>query len=218
VRAGAALALVGLLPVSDALAARTVVTIRERAELHASPGGPLLSRGRDPLSESGSAWVVRRQGAWLGIPTTQRRSGALAWIRRSPMQHLSATRLLVRVDLSARRVWVTDGGYPVMSAPVAIGAPRSPSPVGSTSVSGRIAVTPSSGLRRSAMGPVVVALRRWQPRASPGLPLGGVMAFHGGANPRVGSATTGGCFRMRDADLVRLARFVRAGTPVIVAR
>jgi len=214
----AALLLLGLLPASDAFATRTIVTIRERAELHASPGGPLLISGRDPLSESGSAWVVRRQGTWLGIPTTQRRSGALGWIRESPMQRLSATALLVRVDLSARRVRVTSGGWPMMSAQVAVGSPLSPSPVGSTSVSGRIWVTPSSGLTRGAMGPVVISLRMWQPQASPGLPLGGIMAFHGGANPSVGSATSGGCFRMRDADVLRLSRYVRAGTPVIVSR
>lgn len=211
------LLLAGLLPLSDALATRTVVTILERAELHASPGGPPLISGRDPLAVSGSAWVVRRQGAWLGIPTEQRRSGALGWIRRSPLQRTSTTPLLLRVDLSERRLRVTDGGWPVMSAPIAVGSPLSPSPVGSTSVSGRIWVTPSSGLTPRAMGPVVIALRRWQPRASPGLPRGGIMAFHGGRDSRVGSATTGGCFRMRHADLLRLAHYVRAGTPVIVS-
>jgi lipoprotein-anchoring transpeptidase ErfK/SrfK len=41
------------------------------------------------------------------------------------------------------------------------------------------------------------------------------MAFHGGRGDAAGTA---GCFRMADADVVRLARIVRAGTPVIIVR
>ena len=203
---------------SDAAAARTIVTITERAPLHARPGGPVLQHGRDPLAESGSAWVVRRVPGWLGIPTAQRRDGALGWIRTSPLQRTTTTRLLVTVDLSQRRTRVTSGGRLLLSAAVTVGAPGSPSPVGSTSVSARLTVTPSSGMSRSDMGPVVVALRMWQPLASPGMPLGGVMAFHGGDQSSIGSARSGGCFRMRHAALLRLARIVRAGTPVVIRR
>jgi lipoprotein-anchoring transpeptidase ErfK/SrfK len=41
------------------------------------------------------------------------------------------------------------------------------------------------------------------------------VAFHGG---RGAAAGTAGCFRMADADALRLARIVRAGTPVIIER
>ncbi|MEA2221611.1 MAG: L,D-transpeptidase catalytic domain [Solirubrobacteraceae bacterium] len=210
------LAVVAVLATAGAAGARTVVMIPNLAELHASPGGPLLLGGGHVLTEIGTAWVVRRQGGWLGIPTLQRRGGVLAWIRATRDRRLASTRLLVRVDLSERRVRVTHGARDLMSASVAIGAPRSPTPLASTSVSARIAVTPSSGYSTRGFGPMIVALRLWQPLASPGLPQGGIVAFHGGDDQRVGAASTGGCIGMRNADVRRLARYVRAGTPVII--
>jgi len=204
-------------PATEQASARTIVRIPDAAVVHATPGGPPLTAGGVPVTERGSAWVVRRHGSWLAIPTLGRRGRwhGLGWIRRTPARRLTKTRLLVRVDLSQRRMRVTRGGRPLMTAPVAIGSPWSPSPTGPTSVSARIPTGPASGLSPRGYGPVVVALRLWQPAASPGFPSGGIMAFHGG---RGAAAGTAGCFRMADAGALRLARIVRAGTPVIIER
>jgi len=195
--------------------ARTVVRIPDAAVVYATPGGPPLTARGVPVTEHGSAWVVHRHGSWLAIPTILRRGRRLGWIRRTPAYRLTRTRLLVRVDLSQRRMRATRGGRPLMTAPVTIGAPWSPSPTGPTSVSARIPTGPASGLSPRGYGPVVVALRLWQSASSPAFPGGGIMAFHGG---RGAAAGTAGCFRMTDADVMRLARIVRAGTPVIIER
>lgn len=196
---------------------RLIVRITDDAMLYAAPGRPAYDMDGRLAREHGSAWVLRRRGAWLQIPTLQRRDGSRGWIRRTPLRRLTTTRLLVRVDLSQRRVRVTRGSALLLSAPVAVGAPRWPSPVGATSVSERIQVTPLSGLGARAYGPVVVALRLWQRKPSPAYPRGGLMAFHGGGDAAsVGSASSAGCFRMLDADARRLALLVRAGTPVII--
>jgi lipoprotein-anchoring transpeptidase ErfK/SrfK len=203
---------------ADAGAARSVVNILDRAPLYSAPGGPLIAYGRRPLHEHGAAWVVARRGGWLGIPTIERNRGRLGWIRWTPRRPLTTTRVLVVVDLSERRVDVTLGGRPLMRAPVTVGAPASPSPVARTSVRSRIEVTPRSGYDRSGYGPVIIALRLWQDRPSVGFPFGGVMAFHGGGGFARDKALSGGCFRMRNADALRLASHVRAGTPVIIRR
>lgn len=192
------------------------MNILDRAPLYSAPGGPLMALGDKPLYERGSAWVIRRQGDWLGISTIERNRGKLAWIRRTPRRPLTTTRLLVVVDLSEHRVHVTRGARALMTAPVTIGAPRSPSPIARTSVWKRIKVTPRSGFDRGSYGPVIVALRLWQDRPSPDNPHGGIMAFHGGGGFARGRALSGGCFRMRDADVLRLSHLVRAGTPVII--
>ncbi len=206
----------GLTPSPSARADRTIVHILDRAPLYSSPGGPLMALGSKPLVERGAAWVVRREGDWLGIPTIERNNGKLAWIRKTPRRPLTTTRRLVVVDLSERRVDVLLGVRPLMSAPVTVGAPSSPSPIARTSVSRRIRVTPSSGFDRRSFGPVIIALRLWQHRPSPGMPAGGIMAFHGGGGFARGLARSGGCFRMRNTDALRLAHHVSAGTPVII--
>jgi lipoprotein-anchoring transpeptidase ErfK/SrfK len=198
--------------------ARTVVNILDRAPLYSVPGGPPMALGEELLYEHGAAWVVRRQGDWLGISTIERNRGKLAWIRASPRRPLTTTRRLVVVDLSEHRVDVTLGGRALMSAPVTIGAPGSPSPIARTSVYKRIKVTPRSGFDRGSYGPVIIALRLWQDRPSPSQPYGGIMAFHGGGGFARNRALSGGCFRMRNVDALRLAGIVRAGTPVIIRR
>jgi lipoprotein-anchoring transpeptidase ErfK/SrfK len=217
VRAAAAVVVfLCLAPIASADAERTIVSILDRAPLYSAPGGLPMAIGEQLLYERGAAWVVRREGDWLGISTIERNRGALAWIRRTPRRPLTTTRLLVLVDLSERRVDVRLGGRPLMSAPVAIGAPGSPSPIARTSVRRRIEVTPRSGFDRRSYGPVIIALRLWQHRPSRGNPYGGIMAFHGGDGFARGLARSGGCFRMRNVDALRLASYVRGGTPVII--
>jgi hypothetical protein len=209
---------IAMLTAAPGTDARTVVRILDDAPLYATPGGPPARDlgGARVAVEHGTAWVLRRRGDWLQIPTVLRRQSR-GWIRRSVRRPLQQTRLLVRVDLSERRVVVMRGGRPLMHAPVGVGSPGSPSPVGATSISERIDVTSASGLSAHAYGPVVVALRLWQLTPSAGLPFGGIMAFHGGRDAAsVGTASSAGCFRMRNADARRLARLVRAGTPVII--
>ena len=209
-------AFLGLASVASADVGRTIVRILDHAPLYSAPDGLPMAIGDKLLYEHGPAWVIRREGDWLGISTIERNRGALAWIRRTPRRPLTTTRLLVVVDISERRVHVRLGGRPLMSASVAVGAPGSPSPIAKTSVWRRIPVTRRSGLDKGSYGPVVVALRLWQDRPSPGMPNGGVMAFHGGGEQAIGRALSGGCFRMRNVDVLRLARHVRAGTPVII--
>lgn len=211
-------ALLTIVLAGDAHAARTVVRIAGQAAVHVSPGGPAARAGGDMLAEHGAAWVVKRRGSWLGIPTSQRRNGKLGWIRRTPEMRLTTTRLLAQVDLSKRRVRVTKGGRHLFRAAVAVGASRSPSPIARTSVAEHIRVTASSRYSTRAFGPKIIALRLWQPLASPGLPRGGVMAFHGGSRPSVGRAVSGGCFRMRNRAVRRLAQLLPPGTPVIIRR
>jgi lipoprotein-anchoring transpeptidase ErfK/SrfK len=46
-----------------------------------------------------------------------------------------------------------------------------------------------------------------------------MMAFHGGVTAAtIGFAVSAGCLRMRDRDVKRPAKLVRAGTPVVVRR
>ena len=203
-------------PIALAGGERTVVHILDRAPLYTAPGGPAMGFDQRLLYERGAAWVVRREGDWLGISTIERNHGRLAWIRRTPRRPLTTTDLLVTVDLSERRVDVTRGSRPLMRAPVTVGAPGSPSPIAKTSVRRLIEVTPSSGFDRASYGPVIIALRLWQHRPSPGMPDGGIVAFHGGGGFARGLALSGGCFRMRNVDALRLAYYVRGGTPVII--
>jgi lipoprotein-anchoring transpeptidase ErfK/SrfK len=211
-------ALLALVP-PPAADTRSVVEISDMAPLYARPHARQpLKVGRDHIFEHGRAWVVRRRGDWLAIPTTHLPNRRLGWIRRTPARPLTTTRMLVRVDLSTRRVWVTHGTQLLMTAPITIGAAASPTPTGPTSVDAIVPVVPGGPYTLRDYGPVIVALRLAQAQPSPGFPDGGIVAFHGGADPHVGVATSAGCIRMHNTDVLRLTRLVRKGTPVKITR
>jgi hypothetical protein len=88
----AAVVALAVLAAPDTAGARIVVRISDLAELHATPGGVQLRTGRAVIVETGSAWVLRRHGTWLEIPTLHRPGGAVGWIRQTPERRLSARR------------------------------------------------------------------------------------------------------------------------------
>jgi hypothetical protein len=45
------------------------VRIADAAVVYATPGGPPLTARGAPVIEHGPAWVVRRHGSWLAMPT-----------------------------------------------------------------------------------------------------------------------------------------------------
>jgi lipoprotein-anchoring transpeptidase ErfK/SrfK len=126
----------------------------------------------------------------------------------------------LEVDLSERQLHVIEGGEVVRSYPVAIGKPSYPTPKGSFNI------------RRIIWNP------RWVPPDSkwaknkkpkgpgePGNPMGRVKIFfsepdyyiHGTREvDSLGSAESHGCLRMRNSDVISLAKTVMAagGKPV----
>jgi lipoprotein-anchoring transpeptidase ErfK/SrfK len=126
----------------------------------------------------------------------------------------------LQVDLSERQLYVLEGGEVVESYPVAIGKPSYPTPKGSFNIR-RIVwnprwVPPDSkwAKKKTAKGP-----------GEPGNPMGRVKIFfsepdyyiHGTREvDSLGSAESHGCLRMRNSDVIALAKTVMAagGKPV----
>lgn len=135
-------------------------------------------------------------------------------------EELGVAALRLEVDLSQRQLHVIEGGDVTRSYPVAIGKPSYPTPKGSFNI------------RRIIWNP------RWVPPDSewakkktpkgpgePGNPMGRVKIFfsepdyyiHGTREvDSLGAAESHGCLRMRNADVISLAKKVMAagGKPV----
>jgi len=95
--AGALLVMLCAVFAADAGATRTVARI-DGAPLYAAPGRPMAQPDGRFVRESGSAWVLRRRGGWLQIPTLLRGGSLRGWIRSTDVRELHTTRLLVREE------------------------------------------------------------------------------------------------------------------------
>lgn len=123
---------------------------------------------------------------------------------------LAKVRKRVVVDLSQRKLTLFEDGASLMSVPVAVGAPSTPTPRGRFIVRERIRITDPGG----AYGAAAIALSAYSEKLSY-WPEGGPVAIHGTNDPdSIGKAASHGCVRLGAADLKRLFAKVQLGTPV----
>lgn len=183
-------------------------------EMRTEPGGgELIAQiGRRTEFESPSVFgVVERRGNWAGVSTERLANGSLGWIKLDPKRVDGGwTRDSIVVDLSDYSAELRRGDRTVMSFPVTIGAPDSPTPTG------RYAVTDTfTGLNSAAYGCCALALSATQPNLPSGWLGGKRIAIHG-TSDTLGIAASHGCVRAADADVKALVRTVSLGTPVFI--
>jgi lipoprotein-anchoring transpeptidase ErfK/SrfK len=191
---------------------------RVRASLGLSdrPGGPATG-SVGATTEFGSAQVLgvaAQRGKWLGVVTSQRDNGRLAWVRRDRVS-IARTRWSLHADLSKRTLTLRRNGRAVRRLKVAIGRPGSETPTG------RFAITDK--LPGTNYGPYygccILALSGHQPNTPPGWTGGNRLAIHGTDSPStIGTPASAGCLRAADADLRVLMDKVPLGTPVFIHR
>ena len=115
------------------------------------------------------------------------------------------------VDRSRLTATLFRDGRKVFAAPVGVGKATSPTPVGQFYVRDRL-----SGFGDPFYGPVAfgtsarsAVLTDW--------PDGGFVGIHGTNEPGLlPGRISHGCIRLRNADILRLSRLMRVGTPVTV--
>jgi lipoprotein-anchoring transpeptidase ErfK/SrfK len=113
----------------------------------------------------------------------------------------------VVVNLPDRTLWLIENGEVVRVFPVAVGAPHTPTPVGTFTIANRI---PNPTYYRPgkviAPGPANPLGTRWM-----GLDLKGY-GIHGTDEPQsIGHARSHGCIRLRNDDVEQLFELVQAG-------
>jgi L,D-transpeptidase catalytic domain len=192
--------------------------VRGTLPLRDRPGGPvtLTLGGATEFGSRRVLGVAARHGPWLGLVTSERPNGRLAWVRRGHAGlRVRRTRYALHADLSKRRLEMRRHGRAVRRVRVAIGGPGAPTPTG------RYAITDK--LDGSTFGPYygccILALSGHQPNLPVGWPGGDRLAIHGTDAPgTIGTASSAGCLRAADSDLRAVMRRVPLGTPVFVHR
>ena len=153
---------------------------------------------------------TREGRTWYRVRLPGRPNGRTGWVTADRLQWIrSVGRVSLDLDLSKRRLRVRDGGRIVRSFPVAVGKPGAPTP------RGRFYLT-------AAWHPAEALYGRWAIETSAGAsitdwPGGGVIGIHGTNQPwLIGRAVSHGCIRMRNSDVMRLRRWAKPGTRLLI--
>lgn len=163
--------------------------------------------------------VVERQGDWVQVQVPVRPNGTTGWVRLADVELTTTTRSIV-VSLSQRTLRVVDGAQVLMDLPTAVGRAATPTPTGTFTVTDLVPSTDPAG----PYGPIALALDGHS-EALDAFPsdnagdapdaVAPVLAIHGTNRPAsIGQATSNGCPRLLNDQILELARLAPAGTPV----
>jgi hypothetical protein len=176
--------------------------VRARLALRTPEGTPhpLPALGRRSDS-SGRVWVR------VALPALP--NGTEGWVPRSALGAYELERHRLVIELGRLRATLLRRGRPVFSAVIGVGADRWPTPRGEFIVRNRLERYESPFYGPVAFGTSArsATLTDW--------PAGGFVGIHGTDRPGLlPGRVSHGCIRMRNGDIVRLARLMPVGTPV----
>ncbi len=155
--------------------------------------------------------VVKQRGDWLKVRLPDRPNGTVGWIRAADVELRTVTDSIT-VDLDERVLRWTRAGDVVLEAPIAVGAPDTPTPTGRFYVTDLLD-TPDGG----AYGPYAAGVAAHSDRLSEFGSGDGQIGLHGTADPgSIGQAVSHGCVRVANDVITRIVTSVPLGTPVTI--
>jgi hypothetical protein len=175
-----------------------------------------LSRLR-PFTEDGRPEVYlalrsrRATGGrvWVQVRVPARPNGQTGWVRRGALGPFHAVRTALLIDTRRSRATLRRDGRRVWRAPIAHGAPGTPTPTGRFYIREKLRNSRGSPI----YGPWAIGTSAYSSLSD--WPGGGVVGIHGTNQPwLIPGRPSHGCIRVRNAAMMRLERAMPIGTPV----
>jgi L,D-transpeptidase catalytic domain len=152
------------------------------------------------------------RGRWVHIRIPGLPNGRSGYVPQSALgaEHETHTALVVSKRTLTATLLVD--GKPRWRAPVAIGAPATPTPNGHFYVRELLQLHPAT----TSYGPFIFGTSGYAGLSD--FPVGGIIGVHGTSDPAsVPGHASHGCVRMRNADVAKLAKLLPVGAPVRIS-
>jgi hypothetical protein len=203
-----------LLAVRDASTSSSWAPVVRPLRLRAAPSATAAVVARvgvsTPERTANVVLVTGRTRAAAGLWVPVRAENVAGWAPRASLGGYESVDTRLEVDTHALTATLLRAGRVVFRAPVGIGTANAPTPTGSFYVRNRL-----TRYRSPFYGPVAFgtsarsSLTDW--------PAGGFVGIHGTNRPDlVPGRVSHGCIRLRNADIVALARLMPVGTPIVI--
>jgi lipoprotein-anchoring transpeptidase ErfK/SrfK len=138
-------------------------------------------------------------------------NGTTGWVPRETLDKFQVVDTRLVVDRASLTAYLYRGGVEVFRASIGIGRPSAPTPAGAFYVREEL-----RDFGDPFYGPVAFGTSARSPTLTD-WPGGGFIGVHGTDQPQLlPGRVSHGCIRMRNADILRLARLMPLGTPVTI--
>jgi lipoprotein-anchoring transpeptidase ErfK/SrfK len=190
---------------------------RAKAELEAfrAPGDATPFRVIDSHTILGTPTVVlvlRESHAWLEVMLPGRPNGETGWVRAVDVVAYDVARQAV-IDLNTRTLLVLDGDEAIFEAQVGVGAPSSPTPLGTFYITDAVRLTDPHG----PWGPYAFGLSARSDTITDFNGGDGIIGIHGTNRPTsIGEAQSLGCIRLSNDVMLKLSELLGVGSPVTI--
>jgi hypothetical protein len=152
-----------------------------------------------------------QSGVWIRVRLPVLPNNTTGWVPRRALSDWKILRTHLVVDRRRLTATLYRAGEPLFAASVAIGRSQWPTPAGEFYVRNQL-----YGFNDPFYGPIAFGLNARSPVLTD-WPGGGFIGIHGTNQPSlIPGRVSHGCIRMRNSDIVRLARLMPVGTPVTV--
>ncbi len=189
-------------------------TVARRApSLDSAPVGRIATRTPDGTANIVVADdEVEHQGMlWVRVGLAVLPNGTQGWIPRSSLGGWSFVDAHLVIDRKRLTATLFRAGRVIFRAPVAVGAPGTPTPAGQFYVRDRL-----SGFASPMYGPLAFGTNARSPTLTD-WPHGGIVGIHGTNRPDLlPGRVSHGCIRLTNAAIVRLGELMPVGTPVTI--
>jgi lipoprotein-anchoring transpeptidase ErfK/SrfK len=148
---------------------------------------------------------------WLRVRLPVLPNNTTGWVPRTAVGGYNVVRTHLVVDRQRLRATLYRNGKAIFSAPVGVGKPSTPTPGGQFYIRNELTKYANAFYGPVAFGTSArsAVLTDW--------PAGGYIGIHGTNEPQlIPGRISHGCVRLRNADIVRLARLMPPGTPVTI--
>jgi lipoprotein-anchoring transpeptidase ErfK/SrfK len=148
---------------------------------------------------------------WVRVRLASLPNGRIGWVPRSTLGGYGTVETRLVVDLRRLTATLLRNGRPIFRARVGVGQPQWPTPRGDFYVRNRLTRFAGATYGPLAFGTSARSshLTDW--------PDGGFIGIHGTNQPQlIPGRVSHGCIRLRNADILALARLMPIGTPLTI--
>ncbi|MGH2997766.1 MAG: L,D-transpeptidase [Gaiellaceae bacterium] len=148
---------------------------------------------------------------WLKVRLPVLPNNTTGWVPRSALASYGQVNTHLVVDTRTLRATLFRNGRPIFSAPIGVGKAGTPTPKGQFYIRNELTKYADAFYGPVAFGTSArsAVLTDW--------PAGGYIGIHGTNEPGIlPGRVSHGCIRLRNADILRLARLMPPGTPLTI--
>jgi hypothetical protein len=155
---------------------------------------------------------LRPDGVWMKVRLPILPNNSTGWVKAARLSRARVVHTWLRVNRAHERLTLFRDGRAIFRARIGVGRPETPTPAGNFYIRDKLTGFPPGTL----YGPLAFGTSARSPVLTD-WPKDGVIGIHGTNEPDLlPGHVSHGCMRMRNEDILRLAKLLPVGTPLTI--